>query len=63
MNECKECERAFQVLSLYGISKERAVNVANGIDVLVTRLRKKSNFDDYEILRLRDIIKELGEEY
>jgi len=35
-----ENERAFQMLSAYGVPKERAKTVANGIDVLMMRMEK-----------------------
>jgi hypothetical protein len=42
----RDTERAFQMLEMYGVSRERAKNVANGIQVLVTRM-------DREIAALR----------
>jgi hypothetical protein len=35
-----EVERAYQMLSMYGIPRERARSVANGIEVLATRIRR-----------------------
>ncbi len=39
-----EINQAYQMLSMYGVSKKRARDIANGIDVLMTRLRK-ANID------------------
>jgi hypothetical protein len=39
----EEIERAYQVLQMYGVSRERAKTIANGIDVLETRYRKDRN--------------------
>jgi len=41
--EDAESERAFSMLSVYGVTKERAKTVSNGIDVLATRYRKDRN--------------------
>lgn len=37
-----ELERAYQTLAVLGVPKERAKSVANGIDVLVSRLHRES---------------------
>jgi uncharacterized protein (DUF1697 family) len=37
----KENEKAFRVLAGYGVPKERAKSVSNGIQVLVTRMEKE----------------------
>ena len=47
-NEC-EIERAYQMLSVYGVTKERAKSVSNGIDVLATRYRKEIHMLEMEI--------------
>jgi hypothetical protein len=36
-----QLERAFSVLASYGVSRERAKNVANGIGVLATRFKRE----------------------
>jgi len=36
-----ELDRAFMVLDIYGVPKERARNVSNGIEVLVNRYDKQ----------------------
>jgi len=38
--DTKEIDRAFQMLEVYGVPRERAKTVANGIQVLVTRIDK-----------------------
>jgi hypothetical protein len=37
----REHERAFQILDAYGVTRERAKSVGNGIDVLATRLSRE----------------------
>jgi hypothetical protein len=37
----RECELAFSMLGMNGVPRDRAKTVANGIDVLVTRLRSE----------------------
>jgi len=39
----EEIERAFRILDLYGVPRERAVTISNGIDILVTRYKKALN--------------------
>lgn len=38
---CDECERAFKILEAYGVPRERARTVGNGIQVLVTRMDRE----------------------
>jgi hypothetical protein len=38
----KDSERAYQVLSIYGVPKERAKSITNGIQVLVSRMDKET---------------------
>jgi hypothetical protein len=40
VNLADEIERAYQVLSIYGVPRERARSVPNGIEVLATRMRR-----------------------
>lgn len=40
---CAQCERAFQMLAMHGVPRERARTVANGIDVLVMRLERTND--------------------
>lgn len=47
-----EVERAFKMLSVHGVPRERARTVANGIDVLSTRYSK-------EIQTLMSVIRDL----
>lgn len=49
----REIERAFSILESYGVSRERAGSVSNGIDVLVTRMRKEIMSKEYEISDLK----------
>lgn len=39
-----EIERAYQMLEACGVPRERAKNLANGIDVLATRFRRDEGF-------------------
>lgn len=45
-------ERAFGMLEAYGVSRKRAKDVANGIEVLMTRIRKS---DRLEAMRFADL--------
>lgn len=49
----QEIERAYQTLSSYGVSKERARSVANGIMVLVTRMDKEIAGLNYAIEQMK----------
>jgi len=46
-------DRAFQTLTLYGVQRERAKTVPNGIDVLMTRMKKEVECLNQEITELR----------
>lgn len=50
--ECRSCERAFQMLAIHGVPKERARTLSNGVDVLATRMQR-------EIAELRARVVEL----
>lgn len=50
--ECRSCERAFQMLAIHGVPKERARTLSNGVDVLATRMQR-------EITELRARVAEL----
>jgi hypothetical protein len=39
----EEEDEAFNMLELYGVTRDRAQTVANGIDVLVTRMKKAAH--------------------
>ena len=54
-----ERERAFQMLELYGVPRERAKSVSNGIDVLMARMRKERDALQRQIEEARNIIEEL----
>jgi hypothetical protein len=45
----EEVERAYLFLTVYGVSRERAKTIANGIDVLETRYRKDINAANAEL--------------
>jgi endonuclease III len=49
-----DIDRAFQMLAVYGVSRERARHVANGIDVLMQRMNKEHAALEAEIMRLQD---------
>lgn len=54
----REIERAFSILEAYGVHRERSGSVYNGIDVLITRMRKELICKDYEIFKLKkDVVK------
>lgn len=57
----QEVERAFQVLSTYGVSRERARSVSNGIEVLGTRYTRQVGFLNMLIAELRTEIERLQE--
>jgi len=48
-----EIDNAFGMLHIYGVTKERAGSIANGIEVLAARYRKESMSQQAEIERLR----------
>ena len=58
----EEVKRAYDYLSSCGVPKERAVNLANGIDVLATRFRKEIALDAGEKAELRAEIKRLKQD-
>ena len=49
----RETESAFAMLGVYGVPKERAKSVSNGIMVLVTRMDKERDFLQQEIAALK----------
>ena len=55
----EELERAYQQLEAHGVSRERARSVANGIEVLVSRLCKEVTYSRGEVERLRELISRL----
>lgn len=52
-----ESDRAFSMLSVYGVPKGRAGTISNGIDVLATRYKKEINMDAGEKAMLWKIIR------
>ncbi len=44
MSEAHYLERALQTLEVYGVPRERARNVPNGIEVLAKRMRLESQY-------------------
>lgn len=49
----REVERAYQVLEIHGVPRERAKSVGNGIDVLTTRLGRQVSDLEREVAELR----------
>ena len=47
----QDTERAFQMLAVYGVPRERAKYVATGIDVLATRMSKENSYLKHDIER------------
>jgi hypothetical protein len=56
-----DLDKAFYVLEMYGVPKSRAKTVANGIDVLMTRMRKERFCLEAEIKQLQTIHNKDGE--
>ena len=48
-----EIDRAYQMLEIYGVPRDRAKSICNGIDVLGTRFEKEINILNHEIYDLR----------
>jgi hypothetical protein len=46
-----DVERAYQVLELHGVPRERAKSVSNGIDVLASRFDKQNHFYEQALAR------------
>jgi hypothetical protein len=44
----REIDRAFSMLEHFGVPRERAVTIANGIDVLITRMHRKMESSIFE---------------
>ena len=53
----KVIDRAYKVLNGYGVPKQRAKSVSNGIQVLVSRMDKEIWFLQQEIGRLKEKLK------
>lgn len=56
--ENRDLDKAFSMLEVYGVPRQRARYVSNGIDVLGTRFNKEINFREQERNRLLAIVKE-----
>lgn len=54
----REVERAYQVLEIHGVPRDRAKSVGNGIDVLTTRLGRQVSDLEREVAELRGLVKE-----
>jgi hypothetical protein len=46
-----DLDRAYQILELHGVPRERAKSVANGIDVLASRFDKQNHFYEQALAR------------
>lgn len=46
-------EKAFSMLALYGVPRKRAGSIANGIDVLATRMQREIQSLEYDIQMLK----------
>jgi hypothetical protein len=58
----KENEKAFRVLNDYGVPKERARSISNGIQVLVTRMDKEIYFLKIALAQAeKEAVKEFAE--
>jgi hypothetical protein len=44
----REIDQAFSMLERFGVPRERAVTIANGIDVLITRMHRKMESSIFE---------------
>ena len=54
----KNIEKAYSVISMYGIPKERAVTLHNGIDVLMTRIKREAESKDYELSTTKETLQD-----
>lgn len=54
----EQLDRAYSVLELYGVPKERARSVANGIEVLVTRCNRQIQDLKFSNTALKDALRE-----
>jgi hypothetical protein len=58
----QEIKRAYEMLSVWGVSKERAKSLSNGIDVLGSRFVKGANLDAENLSRQKTVIQEKTDE-
>ena len=53
MKRCSDCERSYSVLESYGIPRQRAKSVNNGIQVFDSRMQKQVGALESEIATLK----------